>query len=73
MELKKELEILKDYMGGKDNEAFEKQASFICKNFTSEPDQREIDHFIRSELSSISNRVEDAVKDAEIRLKQLLT
>lgn len=69
MELKKELDKLKSYMGGDNDEAFEKQASFIREHFTSDSDQREIDNFISLELSGISNRLEDTIKDAEIRLQ----
>ena len=61
--------VLKSFMGGKNNEAFEKQATFIYENFTSESDRREIDLFIESELSNISNRVENTIKEAEIRLQ----
>ena len=56
-------------MGGKNPEAFEKQVALIRENFTSESDSHEIDLFIESELSNISNRVENTIKEAEIRLQ----
>jgi hypothetical protein len=71
MELNKELEVLKSYMGGKNPEKFEKQAVFIRENFTSESDRSEIDKFIESELFTISNRVENCIKESEIRLQLL--
>ena len=69
MELNKELEVLKSYMGGKNPEKFEKQAVFIRENFTSESDLSEIDKFIELELLTISNGVENCIKESEIRLK----
>jgi hypothetical protein len=68
MELKKELEVLKSYMRGNDDESFKKQADFIHEHFTSEKEQNEIEEFISSALSDISNRTEDLIKQAESAL-----
>ena len=71
MELKNELDVLKSYMGGRNPEKFEQKVAYINENFTSETDDIEIEHFIKSELSDISNRVEDLINEAEIRIKLL--
>ena len=69
MNMKKELEILKSHMGGKDNDAFMKQADFIRTNFTSDAEQKEFDNFIETELSEISNKTENLIKETEIRIQ----
>ena len=69
MNLKKELEILKNHMGEKNNNAFMKQADFIHKNFTSDAEQQEIDRFIEVELSKISSKTENLIKETEIRVQ----
>ena len=71
MELNEELKKLKSYMGGNMDEAFKKQVDNIRKNFTSESDRKTINQFIKSELSAISNRVEDLIGITEIRLQLL--
>ena len=69
MSLKEELEILKSYMGGKNNDAFMKQADFIRRNFASDAEQQKIDRFIEAELSKISSRTESLIKETEIRVQ----
>ena len=72
MDLQKELSILKSYMGGKDEEAFKKQADYIRVNFTSENDLNEIEHFMRTGIKEVSDKTEDLIKLAEstlIRMK----
>ena len=69
MELNKELEKLKNLMGGNTDEAFKKQADSIRENFTSETDRKIINQFIKSELSVVSNSVEGLISIAEVRLQ----
>ena len=69
MDIKTEIEELRACMGGKNPDEFQKKFDFINAHFTTEADSLEIDNFISSELSTISNRVENCIKDAEIRLQ----
>ncbi|MDR2234360.1 MAG: DUF5053 domain-containing protein [Tannerella sp.] len=69
MELKKELEVLKSYMGGKNPDKFKSHFDFIHQHFTSEADLTEIDRFLESELKMIGNQVEQRISESEIRLK----
>ena len=71
MELNKELEKLKSFMGGNMDETFKKQANYIRENFTSESDRKIINQFIKSELSIISYKVEGLINIAEIHLQLL--
>ena len=56
-------------MGGENENAFVKQAELINENFKSELEQQEINSFIREELSTISNKTENLIKEVEIRLQ----
>jgi hypothetical protein len=65
MELKKELEKLKNYMGGKNEAEFKKQADYIRANFTSESEEKEIDAFIEACLKETAGRTEELIRQAE--------
>ena len=65
MDLQKELGILKNYMGGKNEDAFKRQADYINANFTSEADQKVIDEFMSELLSGISAKTEKLIQETE--------
>jgi len=65
MDLQKELDNLKRYMGGKNEDAFKKQADYINANITSESDQKAIDEFMSELLSGISVKTEELIQEAE--------
>ena len=65
MNLQKELSTLKSYMGGKNEDAFKKQADYINNNFTSKADQRVIENFMSELLSGLSLQTEKLIQEAE--------
>ena len=73
MNLENELDILKSYMGGKDEDAFKRQADYINENFKSKADQKTIECFMSELLSKLSSHTEELIQEAELILvrKQL--
>jgi len=65
MDLQTELVILKSYMGGKNENAFQKQVDYIYENFTSEADKKAIDSFISGIVSEVSMKTEELIRKAE--------
>ena len=65
MDLQKELGILKSYMGGKNDDAFKRQADYINKNFTSKADIIAIENFMSESLSEISLQTDELINKAE--------
>jgi hypothetical protein len=68
MELKKELSLLKTYMDTMDESKVKEQTDHIHKHFASEDDKKEIEAFLQSELSGISEQTKDLIKRAESTL-----
>ena len=65
MDLQKELDVLKSYMGGKDEVAFKKQSDYITNTFTSEADKRVIERFMYESVSEVSSKTEKLIQEAE--------
>jgi len=65
MDLQKELDVLKSYMGGKDKFTFKKQADYINNTFTSEADKKAIERFMYESVSEVSSKTEKLIKEAE--------
>jgi hypothetical protein len=69
MELKNELNKLKEHVESGNKSELKKQIDFIHAHFTSEKDREEIDRFISSGLHDLTEHVDNVISEIEVKIQ----
>jgi hypothetical protein len=67
MNLKVELEKLKEYYFGSDQEKFQKHYLYVCDKFPGEKEQ--IDNYLASIIDESIKRIDDFIEEAKVKMQ----